>query len=197
MRGLKSLKKRIKEGDLIICDTDKRKRFAALTRKQYLDSGMAHTAGDLESSESQVKIIQTVVNDHTFWLQSIMGCGKNWGHENRMAKNVLDKGEQVCSMVLLIKDHKSWSPDSETSPPSRPVVAGNCGLNSHLSELISHILEPITLEAPGCEIDSTSEMLSKIDKINCELANRKIEFQVQPNVDIASDLDVELTSSYV
>ena len=126
-----------------------------------------------------------------------MGCGKNWGHENRMAKNVLDKGEQVCPMVLLIKDHKSWSPDSETPPPSRPVVAGNCGLNSHLSELISHFLELITLEAPGCEIDSTSEMLSKIDKINCELANRKIEFQVPPNVDIASDLDVELTSSYV
>ena len=34
--GLRSLKKRIKEGSLIICDTDKSKRVCALTRDQYL-----------------------------------------------------------------------------------------------------------------------------------------------------------------
>ena len=51
------------------------------------------------------------------------------------------------------------------------MVAGNCGLNSHLSELISHIIEPISLESPGCEIDSTSELLSKIDEINGNLEN--------------------------
>ena len=83
-----------------------------------------------------------------------MGCGRNWGHELRMSKNTNDKGEQVCPMVLLVKDHKGWSMDSDTPPPSRPVVAGNCGLNNHLSELISHIIEPITTESIGCEIDS-------------------------------------------
>ena len=69
-----------------------------------------------------------------------------------MAKNVIDKGEQACPMILLIKDHKSWVPNFNEPPPSRPVVAGNCGLNSHLSELVSHIIEPITMESPGCEI---------------------------------------------
>ena len=56
---------------------------------------------------------------------------------------------------------------------------------------ISHILEPITFEAPGCEIDSTSDMLSKIDKLNDELANGKANYQVPPNNDIATNLDLK------
>ena len=71
---------------LYVIHTHKSRRFATLTRKQYLESGMAKTKGYLEISESQVKRIQTVVKDHTYWLQSIMGCGKNWGHESHMAK---------------------------------------------------------------------------------------------------------------
>ena len=77
LRGLKSLKKRIKEGSLIVADTDKSKRFACLTREQYVQSGLSHTANDIEITQGQVKRIQTVVNDHTWWLQNILSCGKN------------------------------------------------------------------------------------------------------------------------
>ena len=41
--------------------------------------------------------------------------------------------------------------------------------------MISLVLEPITLEADGCEINSTSEMLSRIDNINAKLSNGKID----------------------
>ena len=78
-----------------------------------------------------------------------------------------------------------------TPPPSRPVVAGNCGLNSHLSELISLVLEPITLEADGCEINSTSEMLSRLDNINVKLSENKVSlnsnFEASPNVKVHVD----------
>ena len=78
-------------------------------------------------------------------------------------------------MVLLIKDHKGWSPDMQTPPPSRPVVSGNCGLNCHLSELISHVIEPLTSELEGCEIDSTLEMLNKVDEFNEKMSNGNVE----------------------
>ena len=116
LKGLKSLKKRIREGSLVIADTDKSRRFAALTREQYVASGLAHTKNDIEISESKVKRIQTTVNEHTWWLQNMLNCGKNWGHESRMSKNTNDKGEQACPMVLLIKDHKDWSVGSESPP---------------------------------------------------------------------------------
>ena len=81
------------------------------------------------------------MNNHVFWLKEIFGCGKNWGHTDRMSKNLVDKGEQACNMTLLIKDHKDWSPESDKPVPSRPVVSGNTGLNCHLSEMISHIID--------------------------------------------------------
>ena len=116
LAGLKSLKNRIKEGSIVVCDTDKSKRFCVLTKEQYLSSGSIHTSKDIEISPGQIKKIQTSVNEHVWWLKNISNCGTNWGHEDRMAKNVQDKGEQACSMVLLIKDHKNWSQGSNPPP---------------------------------------------------------------------------------
>ena len=70
-------------------------------------------------------------------------CGSNWKHQDRMSKNTCDKGEQVCPMVLLIKDHKGWRPEMDCPPPSRPVVSGKCGLNSlKISELNTRLADP-------------------------------------------------------
>ena len=52
LKGLKSLKRRIKAGELVVCDTDKSRRFAILSRDQYVKSGLVHTVNDLEISES-------------------------------------------------------------------------------------------------------------------------------------------------
>ena len=115
--GLKSLKRRIKEGSIVVCQTDKTKRFAVLTPEQYLESGLEHTKNDVEIEPSEVKKIQKNVNDHVFWLKEVFNCGSNWGHTDRMNKNLVDKGEQTCHMTLLIKDHKKWSGESGTPPP--------------------------------------------------------------------------------
>ena len=87
VEALKRLKKRISNGSLVLAQSDKSKRFCALTKEQYLKSGLAHTKGDLELDQSQVKRIQTTVNDHTWWLSKITNIGSNWGHEKRMDKN--------------------------------------------------------------------------------------------------------------
>ena len=53
-----------------------------------------------------------------------------------------------------------------TPVPTRPVVSGNRGVNTHLSELISEILEPVALKMGGGEIASTEEALHDINNIN-------------------------------
>ena len=45
-KGLRSLKKRVAAGELIICQTDKSGRFCVLTRQQYLEAGWTHTEKD-------------------------------------------------------------------------------------------------------------------------------------------------------
>ena len=181
LEGLKSLKKRIAEGSLVIACTDKTKRYAALTPDQYIQSGLVHTKDDIEIQATDVKKIQKCVNHHVHWLKEIFNCGVNWGHTDRMNKNLIDKGEQACHMTLLVKDHKKWSVGSDKPVPSRPVVSGNTGLNCHLSEIISHLIDPIALEQSGNEIDSSDDMLARIQSINEKLMN-------QPNVE-SVDID--------
>ena len=57
-KGLKSLKKRIANGDLMVVDTDKSKRFSILSQSQYIESGNVHTSKDIEIAPHQIKKIQ-------------------------------------------------------------------------------------------------------------------------------------------
>ena len=171
LKGLASLKKKVREGSLVVGKTDKSKRFAILSRQQYLDSGRQHTQKDIEIDPDKVKRLQNYVNDHVYWLKESTNIGLNWQHSDRMTKNLIDKGEQVCQMQLLLKDHKDWSEESGKAIPSRPVVSGNNGLNCHLSELVSLLIEPVAFEHDGSEVDSTDDMLAKINELNSRLSN--------------------------
>ena len=46
LKASRTLKDKIKQGELVVSQTDKSSRFAVLTKKQYLDSGRVHTAKD-------------------------------------------------------------------------------------------------------------------------------------------------------
>jgi len=76
--GLKSLKKRVSKGDIVVTQIDKLKRFSVLTRQQYIESGMQHTKRDLEIDPKRVKRIQNTVNDHVKWLGEMSNLGSNW-----------------------------------------------------------------------------------------------------------------------
>ena len=135
----------------MITSTDKSSRFAVLSREQYLKSGTVHTSKDERVTWSHIKYIQNQVNSHVWWLSRILGYSK-MTDETRMLKNVSDSGFEVPEMAILVKDHKKWNPESGDPIPSRPIVCGNQGLNTHLSELISELTEPIVLEHDGAEV---------------------------------------------
>ena len=134
MKGVKSLKRRVKEGDLLIAQTDKSARFAVMLVKQYLETGAVHTHKDKEMDWAKVKYLKNQVNSHVWWLSKILGYGKNTD-QPRMLKNIQDHGQEVPEMVLLVKDHKSWKKDAPI--PMRPVVSGNKCINTYLPELLS------------------------------------------------------------
>ena len=41
LKGLKSLQRRIKEGSIVVAETDKSRKFSVLSRKQYIDAGLS------------------------------------------------------------------------------------------------------------------------------------------------------------
>ena len=163
--GMNSLLKRIKNEELMIVPTDKSGRFSVLSLDQYLKSGQKHTAKDELISWDKLKYLRNQVNGHMLWLTKIVSYSvKN--DQQRMLKNNFVSDLDVPEMSILIKDHKKWSVDSGEPVPSRPVLSGNNTINTHLSELISELLEPIASEFTGAEIQSTEEALSILDEIN-------------------------------
>ena len=163
----KSLTSRIKEGEISIATSDKSNRFLVSKRSQYIETGLKHNRGDRVESQDDIKRIQTILNSHTRWFSDTFNMGAYWNHQDRMTKNITENGEQTCHLTCLVKDHKGWVYSEETPiPPSRPVISGNVGINRSLSELLSLVIEPITADMGGDAIESTSDMLNKIEEIN-------------------------------
>ena len=97
----------------------------------------------------------------------ILNLGAEWDQEDRSLRNLLSNGLAVCPMVVLIKNHKSWTIDSEEALPSRSVMNGNMGMNSPISEFISMVMEPIANEDKNnMEINSTDGLIADIKKTN-------------------------------
>ena len=100
-----------------------------------------------------------------WWLSNIVGYAHDTD-KKRMNNNIQGTSMEVPEMVLLVKDHKEWDSSSNKPVPTRPVVSGSRGVNTHISEWLSEIMEPIASHIKSAEVCSTEEVLSKIDKIN-------------------------------
>jgi len=71
-------------------------------------------------------------------------------------------------------------------------MSGSRGINSHLSEWLSEILEPIALNMASAEVNSTEEALAKIDQLNSCLDTDKTLDRLDPLINISIVTDHEL-----
>ena len=60
--GLKSLKKKIADGNLVILPTDKSGRFAVMSMNTYITAGMVHTKDDIEVGVDEMRANQRLIN---------------------------------------------------------------------------------------------------------------------------------------
>ena len=111
-RGVQSLRKRVNNNEIIICSTDKSRRFCVWTREDYQKAGDVHACKDREIDLDECLEVQRCLNGHMRWWGSIWNLGANWNQEDRSIRNLLNHGLAICPMTILIKDHKSWSVQS-------------------------------------------------------------------------------------
>ena len=64
-KGLKSLKRRIKQGELLVVESDKSGKFVVCSTVAYIQMGNSHAANDEEILNEQVKDIQNKLRGHT------------------------------------------------------------------------------------------------------------------------------------
>ena len=159
LRGLKSLRKRVTEGEIVVIPTDKTSNFSVMTRESYEGAGLKHTTGDVPVGWDELEESQREINGHVSMVMKIFNMGEYWGHEDRLRETMLGSGHTVCPVTLLYKDHKGWSKEMGTIPPTRHVAGGHVGMNLYLSEIVSDIVEPLYENVENaCEIISTEDM---------------------------------------
>ena len=184
-RGLKKLQKKVQEGSLVVVKTDKSGRFAIMSMDEYERAGKVHTEKDLPVDLDFLQENQRRVNGYISMLCKIFQIGDAHNHKDRVRSLKITLSLSVAPMYLLFKDHKGWSLETGTPPPARPVVSAGSGQNDHLSEIVSHILEPVVKTwSGGMEKESTGDVLAMIDEINEE------EIEIE-------DVDLEKVDKYL
>ena len=134
---------RVKNGELVVLPTDKTGLCAVMTRETYTECGLKHTEGDTLVDLEILKKAQNEINGHTSMLIKIFSIGEAWKHTSRVRETMLGESMATCPLSLLYKDHKGWTMNKGTCPPTRPVAGGHLGMNIHLSEVISDLVEPL------------------------------------------------------
>ena len=73
----------------------------------------------------------------------------------------------TCPLSLLYKDRKGWSGEMGGCPPTRPVAGGHLGMNLHLSEVVSDLVEPLVDRyIRGRECITIEDMLARFNGMN-------------------------------
>ena len=150
---------------------------------------------DKKMGTDDLKKNQRHPNGNVSMLLKLFGAGADWSHQQRLRESMLNEGISVCPLWLLYKCHKGWTSSSGKLPPTRPVAGGNEGMNFHLSELVSWILEPLAsaMEDSG-ELVSGEDLKSNIDRLN---ETNKSWVPVPDNTSSLMDMEGAATSELI
>merc|ERR1712105_451297 len=133
-KGLKMLKKRIKNGELIVMKTDKSNKFAVTSVDNYLKMGQAQIKNDKEINRQEICEREKILNGHSKMWCKMLSIGENFNHQDRVMESKTTRSNNLASMYLLLKDHKEKLGE-------RVVVSG-CNYNTRgLSNMVSEFLE--------------------------------------------------------
>ena len=164
--GIASLKRKMKNEEIVIFETDKSKRFSCDTMDNYKVLGEVHTAHDEIVTPDIKKGFEKEINAHTEGWIRMLGAGTKTGNYDRIRSSMRSRNNPAAPLSILRKDHKAYE-DEFIGPPGRPVCGGDVSYNKRLSHLISILLTDVYVgEETVCS--STEELLAEVEKLNRE-----------------------------
>ena len=88
--GLDSLMKRVKEGNILVQQTDKTGKFVITNKETYIRLGQEHIAGDKEITEDVIKATNSKLNGHISMLLKALKVGENWRHGDSIRETCIN-----------------------------------------------------------------------------------------------------------
>ena len=155
-QGLKKLRRRIKNKEIVCYQTDKSGSISVDTPSNYVDSMKPHLEGTIPSSEEEYNKTEKLINAHmTNWCR-IMSFDK------KVSSNFITENNEIPPLYGLRKDHKEVpTGEEEKGPPQRPVCGAVVSCNYPLSHFISTVLQPV-IQQEKHPCNSTEDMLSRV-----------------------------------
>ena len=81
IEGLKTIRLRLVNGELVVLPTDKSGRFALMTMATYIKAGEIHIKEDKEMTVNDLKKNQKHLNGHVSMIMKVFGAGASWEHQ--------------------------------------------------------------------------------------------------------------------
>ena len=107
VRGVKSLKQKREEKEIVIFQTDKSSKLAIDSTENYINSMRVHVEGDTTIDAKELRDIEGKINAHaTCWIR-FMNAGKHTGDTWRVKMSMLSHNSNPAVVYGLRKDHKT------------------------------------------------------------------------------------------
>ncbi len=164
--GLKTLKEKKKDCDIIIMETDKSKRFSCDTPDNYKLLASTHMENDEVVTQETKALYEKQINAHTGMWLLMLRAGTEVNDVDRVKQSMTSHNNIPAPLSILRKDHKP-SENDVIGPPGRPVCGGDVSYNKRLSNLISTILTDVYIGEPTV-CSSTEELLAEVERVNEE-----------------------------
>ena len=178
--GIKSVKERVKEKEVVVYTTDKTGEFSIDTTDNYLNVLKEHTINDEKVSEKKVKSLENRCNDHLKQFNKMFSVGSSFGQEGRIANASTATNVPAPPLYGLRKTHKPVA-----DPPVRPVCGANSAPNSRLGHFLSRMVNNFADCAErSTECRSSEEMraaflqfnkLNKQTKLRCKILSMDVK----------------------
>ena len=192
-RGLKSLRKKASECDVVVYQTDKSGRFSIDKPENYKEACKPHLQGSLVTVE-ECNRIEEVLNAHSVSWTRILAIGSTVYQSERVRNGMTSHYSPTPPIYGLRKDHKVLQEDRIVEgPPVRPVCGVNAAANSKLSYLLSTILSELWKEDKESVCLSTEEMLAGFARLNAEQISIPIVIGSADVKALYPSLDIEFT----
>ena len=178
--GIKSIKERIRDKEVVVFATDKTGELSIDSTSNYLDALKKHTVNDRKIDKKTVKTLENRCNDHLKQFNKMFSVGATFGHEQRVANASTATNVPAPPLYGLRKTHKPV-PD----PPVRPVCGASNAPNSRLGHFLSRIVNHFTdCTENSTECRSSEDMraafstfnkLSKSTKLKCQILSMDVK----------------------
>jgi len=174
-RGIRSLQKKIKNGEIAVFTTDKSDKLCGDSVQNYDEAMKQHVENDEIVTKDEYSKVENEMNGHAAMWGRILNVGAAYEQKTRVKKALLSHESAAPTLRGHRKDHKPVAEgDEEKGPPTRPVVNAKRGAISRVSHLLSQPLSIMADEADeGKLCDNTEEVIEAIEKVNKEAANNK------------------------